>query len=145
MDIQSLEVLPPWEWPDEARDAVLSALLNGDADLEDRLSAVSLAGDLSILDDELALAIVAILKDGTVDPKIRARAAIALGPALENADLMGFDDDFDEGAVSEDIITSIQEELERQYRDGEKPKIVRRRILEAAVRYPQKWQPSMQR
>jgi len=138
MDIKQLEAVPPWEWPEETRDALIHLLGDSSADIGDRRLAVSMAGDLSILDDTLAKGLLVVLADEGADSALRGWAAIALGPALENADLMGFDDEED-NAISEKMFQAIQDALEKCYRDGGCPKVVRRRALEASVRCPQKW------
>lgn len=138
MDIIKLKEIPPWEWPEDTGATLLPLLQNAGADADDRLLAASLAGDLSVVDDALAGALLAIVVDAGADETLRAQSAIALGPALENADMMGFDDE-EEIMISERLFGSIQVALEKCYRDGGCPKEVRRRCLEASVRAPQDW------
>ena len=138
MDLIKINELPPWEWPENTGDKILAVLGNAGASEENRMLAVSMAGDISIVNDALATALLAIVGDTDADESLRARAAIALGPALENADLMGFDDD-DDIIVTETVFEAIQDVLEKCYRDGGCPKEVRRRCLEASVRAPMEW------
>ncbi|MFH1983179.1 MAG: HEAT repeat domain-containing protein [Pseudomonadota bacterium] len=138
MDINKLKELPPWEWPEDTGATLLPLLQNAAADPDDRLLAASMAGDLSVVDDALAGALLAIVEETGADATLRARAAIALGPALENADLMGFDEEEDV-MISEGLFGAIQGVLKKCYRDAGCPKEVRRRCLEASVRAPQEW------
>jgi hypothetical protein len=70
--------------------------------------------------------------------QLRSRAAISLGPVLEQADTDGFEDPEDV-PITEPMFRTIQESLEKLYLDNNTPKEVRRRSLEASVRAPQVW------
>lgn len=134
MDLNAYKDTPPWELP--ARE-VKEALRNpGRAD---RLLAVEMAGQLTVMDDEVAEMLLAILGDSTESDQIRARAAIALGPALEDADTSEFDDEYAAPAITEQVFVRIRERLRAVYNDQNAPKQVRRRALEAAVRAPDDW------
>jgi hypothetical protein len=69
---------------------------------------------------------------------LRARAAIALGPVLEESDTDGFEDP-DDVAITQSTFRNIQDSLQKLYFDSSIPKEVRRRILEASVRAPENW------
>jgi hypothetical protein len=110
---------------------------------EQRLLAVQLASSITVMNDEIARALIAILLDPAEPEDLRGRAAISLGPALEELDLEspvldGFDDPEDE-LVSPAAAKQIRESLREAYRDGAAPKEVRRRALEASVRSPEEW------
>jgi hypothetical protein len=141
MDIKQYEDIPPWEWPDDMGDMLLKMLQDPGTDADDLLTAVSMAGDPCVVDDELAEALMAIVENANADEALRCRAAISLGPALESTDLvMEFDDeDEEDGYLSETMFERIQGELEACYRNGRYPKQVRRRCLEASVRAPMAW------
>jgi hypothetical protein len=115
MDLRSLKDIPPWDWPAGAGTMFLDVMRDGQAAESDRLLAAELAGDLTVIDDELVDALLAVLRSGAESEKLRVRAATSLGPILEQADTDGFED---AAAV---------------------PKEVRRRILEASVRAPRDW------
>ena len=136
-----LEGLPCWEWPENAGDAVKRALEKGDSD--ERIRAATLAGELVVMDDELAGLLLGIVEDRNAEPELRARAAIACGPALEDGDLVGYDDDLDPGfdarVLSEGAFRRVCQALRRVYEDSKAPSDVRRACLEAAVRAPQDW------
>jgi hypothetical protein len=70
--------------------------------------------------------------------QLRAKAAISLGPVLEQADMDGFEDP-DDVPITERTFRNIQDSLEKIYLDNSTPKEVRRRILEASVRAPETW------
>jgi hypothetical protein len=108
------------------------------AEESDRLVAAQLAGDSTVINDDLADALMAIIRNADGPEKLRARAAISLGAVLEQADTEGFEDP-DDVPISERTFRNIQDTLHRVYLDHTNSKEVRRRILEASVRAPQEW------
>lgn len=138
MDLKKFEDIPPWEWPEDAAEVFLGVLRDDQADESDRLTAAELAGDFTVINDELADALLDIVRGSRDSDAIRARAAIALGPALEYAYTDGFED-ADEVAISENKFHETRESLRKLFLDKDVPKEVRRRILEASVRSPQEW------
>src|SRR5712691_8116017 len=70
--------------------------------------------------------------------RLRARAAIALGPVLEQAEMDGFEDP-DDVPITQCTFRIIQDSLQKLHFDNSIPKEVRRRILEASVRAPENW------
>jgi hypothetical protein len=104
----------------------------------DRLMAAELAGDSTVINDDLADALMAIVRDAEEPEKLRARAAISLGAVLEQSDMDGFEDS-DDVPILERTFRNIQDTLHRLYLEKGNPKEVRRRILEASVRAPQDW------
>jgi hypothetical protein len=138
MDPRELKDTPPWEWPEEARDVLLGTLRAEGADEADRLLAAELAGDLTVLDEELAAALLSVLQSAGETEEVRGRAAIALGPVLEQADTEGFDDP-EEIPLEEATFRMLVESLKKLYFDASVPAEVRRRILEASVRAPRDW------
>lgn len=141
MTLQQLEDTPPWEWPPEARSILLATLRDGQAPESDRRIAAELAGDLVVMDDEIAAGLVDVLQNAAESPAVRASAAIALGPALEEADTLGDEeDDLGDGpAISRAAVERVQTALRRVYLDGGAPEMVRRKALEGSVRAPQPW------
>jgi HEAT repeat protein len=139
MDVKTLAKIPPWEWPDGTDTALLDILRDGRASASDRLVAAELAGDVTVINDEIVAALLATLQSRDESQKLRGQAAISLGPVLEYADTEEFDDP-DSVPIAEPTFHKIQESLRKLYMDAGVPKDVRRRILEAAVRAPQDWQ-----
>lgn len=139
MDLSSLKNTPPWEWPADAVVTLRSVILNRGAPVSDRIVAASLAGDVTIVDDELAALLLGIV--GALDEPndLRGAAAIALGPALEMMDEWE-PDDLDDPVLSSETIVEVKQTLRRLYVDAGVPAEVRRRILEAAVRSSAEWQ-----
>jgi HEAT repeat protein len=138
MDLTTLRDTPPWEWPEDAGEMFLEFLRDDRADKSDRLLAAELAGDFTVINDELAHALLSILCKDDESEKVRGRAAISLGLALEYADTDGFDE-LEYAPISEQTFRRIQETLQKLYTDAGIPKEVRRRVLEASVRAPQDW------
>jgi hypothetical protein len=129
---------PPWDWPIDAGKIFQKILNDSRAKESDRLVAAELAGDSTVINDDLADALMAIIGHADEPEKLRARAAISLGAVLEQADTDGFEDP-DDVPISERTFRDIQDTLHRLYLDNSNPKEVRRRILEASVRAPKDW------
>jgi hypothetical protein len=140
MNLKALKDTPPWEWPENAGKTLLDILQDAQAGESDRLLAAELAGDLVVMEDTLAHALLSIVGSGDEAEALRAQAAISLGPVLEQADTDGFEDP-DDVPISEATFRRIQESLRTLYADADVPKGIRRRILEASVRAQQEWHP----
>jgi hypothetical protein len=139
MDIKVLEAIPPWEWPRDSGERFHEVLIDRRADASERLAAAGLAGDLVVINDELADSLLAIIRSPDETEEIRPRAAISLGPVLEQADTFGFDDDPDDVPIAQHTFRNIQDSFQKLYSDNSVPKEVRRRVLEASVRAPESW------
>lgn len=138
MDLKILAELAPWDWPEETGQVLLDALRDDGLPPSGRLIAAELAGNFVVVNDDLIAELAAIVADGEESDELRARAVIALGPALESGDTDGFDEDY--GApISQRCFLETNEALRELFGDTELPKEVRRRILEASVRAPQDW------
>ena len=140
MDLRILKDTPPWEWPEEAGEIIIGILRDDHADESDRLLAAELAGDFTVINEELVDALLSIVLRGDETEELRCQAVISLGPVLEYADTDGFDDP-DEVPISEGTFRKLQESLRKLYLDTDVAKNMRRRILEASVRAPQDWHP----
>ena len=138
MSILGLKDVPPWEWPPNADKTILATLCDQNASSSDRLLAAGMAGDSTVVNDEMAEALLAIIGDEDETDELRARAAIALGPVLEWGFIEEFDDP-EEIPISESMFNRIQQTFYQLYPAENFPKLVRRRILEASVRAPQDW------
>jgi hypothetical protein len=141
MDLKILQDTPPWEWPRDAGQRFQAILRNRRASDSDRLVAAELAGDLTVINDELADSLTAIVSGQNEPEQLRAKAAIALGPVLEQAETDGFEDP-DDVPITQRKFRGIQASLRNLYFDNSIPKAVRRRILEASVRAPESWHPN---
>ena len=138
MALKIFEDIPPWEWPEDAAKIFLEVLRDDQADESERLLAAELAGDATVINDELVDALLAIVRSGHDPDSLRAKAVISLGPALEYAYIDGFED-AEDVPISENKFHEIQESLCKLYMDTKIPHEVRRRILEASVRATQEW------
>jgi hypothetical protein len=139
IDLSALLDTPPWDWPPEAATKFLEILRNPEAPGSDRLIAARLAGDYTVINDPLSDALLGIVSGADQPDKLRATAAIALGPILDHAGTFGFEDDPEDVPITEDTFNRIRSTLREVYSEQSVPKEVRRRILEASVRSPEDW------
>ncbi len=138
MDLQTLMNIPAWDWPENAESLIRKTLTGNDADASDRLLAAEMAGEPTVMNDKMADILLSIVGNKNETDDMRCAAVISLGPALEYADTMEFDDEEDL-MISEPVFEKIQQTLRRFFMDSDVHEDVRRRILEASVRAPQDW------
>ncbi len=146
MDLKRLANFPPWNWPPDIANTLLAVLRDREADESDHLLAAEMAGEIVAINDDLAGGLLSIVGDAAASEELRSRAALSLGPVLEQmdtdsiGDLPGLDDDsFDAPPISEHTFHRIRQSLHARYLEDGIPKEVRRRILEASVRAPADW------
>ncbi|NQV32069.1 MAG: hypothetical protein HQ515_05205 [Phycisphaeraceae bacterium] len=138
IDLEILHATDPWDWPENTPALLLESLKSDQTTAEDLLKTVEMAGEYCVINDELAMALLDIVGQDNTAERIRGLAAIALGPAMEEADTYGFDDP-DDVPISETSCKAIQTGFETLFENVDLPKEVRRRILEASVRSPHPW------
>ena len=138
MDLKTLLDTPPWDWPKDAGRMFQKILVDQRANESDRLVAAELAGEFTVINDDLADTLLTVACSADEPEQLRARAAISLGSVLEQSETDGFEDP-DVVPITERTFHNIQESLEKVYRDNSTPKEVRRRSLEASVRAPKTW------
>jgi len=138
MNLKSLRDIPPWDWPEEAAGLILDTLKDSAAKASQKLLAADLAGETVVMNDEIAKALIQIVSEPSQPEELRASAAISLGPGLEEADVHGFEDDVDI-SLSRQTVRSVQHSLRKIFFEASVPKEVRRRVLEASVRFPEGW------
>lgn len=138
MNLRTLKEIPSWDWPEGTAKLLLDSLRDDRTTKSDLLLAVDLAGDFTVINDDLADALISVLRRDDQSDQIRGKAAISLGPALEHADTADWDDP-DDLPINERTFHRIQDSLHQLYLDPIVPREVRRRILEASVRAPQDW------
>jgi hypothetical protein len=141
MDLKALKETPPWDWPEDTAEKLLSVLQDEQAAESDRLLATEMAGDFTVVNEKLVETLLTLLCGCDESEGVRSQAAISLAPILEYADTEGFDD-ADDVPISERTFRRIQESLRELYHDAQIPREVRRRILEASVRAPRDWHES---
>ena len=146
MDLTRLARIPPWDWPPNGGNTLLAVLRDHRAAEPDRLLAAELAGEIVAINDDLAATLLSLVGDATASEPLRCRAALSLGPVLEQMDwdsdddLLGLDEEVLGGhPISEHTFHRIQETLRARYLDDDVPPEVRRNILEASVRAPADW------
>ena len=111
MDLKTLQDTPPWDWPRDAGKMFQEILIDHQANETDRVIAAELAGDLTVINDELADALMAVVRRTDEPEQLRAAAAIALGPVLEQAETDGFEDPHDVMPITQRTFCNIQESL----------------------------------
>jgi len=139
MDLKELDHIPPWEWEEGTGTYLREVLGDRRAKASDRILAAEFAGEFTVLSDEIAETLLTVVENSDEPAELRCRAVISLGPALEYCDTMEFEDP-EEDPISEEVFLKIQRSLRKLYEDATLPTMVRRRVLEAAVRAPEKWQ-----
>ena len=138
MDLKLLQDTPPWDWPRDAAKVFKKTLLDRKAGAADRILAAEMAGNMVAINDDLAGILLSIAASTAESDELRGKAAISLGPVLEQSYTDEFDDP-DDLPITEDTYHQIRESLHKLYLDESNPKLVRRRILEASVRAPEDW------
>jgi len=138
MKLTTLLDTPPWDWPSDTRTIFQETLNDRRAPASDRLIAAGLAGNLVVINDDLTDALMSVVRAADEPEELRARAAISLGPVLEQSYINEFDDP-DDTPITERTFRNIQNLFQELYLDTGIPKEVRRRILEASVRAPEDW------
>jgi hypothetical protein len=138
MDLKILLDTPPWEWPRDAGKRFQEILIDRRANESDRLVAAELAGDLTVINDELTDCLVAIIRSPLESERLRTSAAVSLGPVLEQTETNGFEGP-DDVHITQRTFRNIQGALQQLHFDKNIPQEVRRRILEASVRAPENW------
>ncbi|MCC6587855.1 MAG: hypothetical protein IT168_14260 [Bryobacterales bacterium] len=140
MDLTTLDDIGPWDWPSTTRQELKDALRDRTRTVDERSVAATHAGNIVVMDDEMAALLLEIVASRDEPDRLRARAAVALGPTLQQCDEDGFDESpYSEELVSEDTFSRICATLENVFNDTSNPSMVRRRALEAAVRAPADW------
>ena len=146
MDLTLLARIPPWEWPPNGGNTLRAVLHNPQAAESDRLLAAELAGEPVAIDDDLAGVLLSIVGDATASDELRSRAALSLGPVLEQMDQRSGDyflsleaETLNAPPISEHTFQRVQESLRARYLEDDIPKEVRRRVLEASVRASADW------
>ncbi len=138
MGLKTLATTSITSWPQGARNIILDILRNDQAAEADLLLAANMAGHIWTINDELAEALLSILKNDDESDELRTAAARSLGPVLEQCDETRFESP-GEVAISESMFDRINDSLRRLYVPTGVPKNVRRQILEASVQAPQEW------
>jgi hypothetical protein len=138
MDIKILKETPPWEWPSDAGQVFAKTALDRDAERGDRLAAVELAGNVCVVNDSLVDVLLSILRDPEEFEELRGQSAIALGPIIELVDTDGFEGP-EVPPISQEAFLRLQSDLRSLYEQDGMAVLIRRRILEAAVRAEELW------
>jgi hypothetical protein len=138
MNIHTLNDIPPWDWPEDADEFISKVLREKNAPVSDRVLAAEMAGNHVVMNDDMGDLLLTIIRDKDEPEELRAKAAISLGPALDYANMMEFDDP-DDILLSEEAFYKVQKQLQNIHQDAGAPKELRRRALEASVRAPMDW------
>ena len=122
MKLTRLARIPPWEWPPDSGNTLLTVLGDRRADESQRLLAAGLAGEMVVINEDLVATLLSILGDATASVALRSQAALSLGPVLEQMDWDSYDD-FpglgvelpDDQPISEHTFHRIQQTLARPF------------------------------
>jgi hypothetical protein len=138
MNIHTLNDIPPWDWPENADEFISKVLREKNTPVSDRVLAAEMAGNHVMMNDDMGDLLLTIIRDKDEPEELRAKAAISLGPALDYANMMEFDDP-DDILLSEEAFYKVQKQLQNIHQDAGAPKELRRMALEASVRAPMDW------
>jgi len=143
MDLKRLGNVPPYDWPEDTDEAILDTLTSKQASASDRLTAARMAGEIVVMNNEIAETLLALAQSSHEPEDLRATAAVALGAVLEQADVeMLGDGKFDDPnavPITEATFRQLVDGLRKLYSDESLSKEVRRRVLEASVRAQRDW------
>src|SRR5216683_961480 len=114
MDLKTLLDTPPWDWPTDAGRMFQKILIDQRADESDRLVAAELAGDFTVINDDLADTLLTVVRSAEEPEQLRAKAAISLGPVLEQAETDGFED-ADDVPITERAFPNVRDSLQKLY------------------------------
>ena len=117
MNLKKIYDMPPWDWPEDAGRIFKDILDDRSADPSERLLAAEMAGNLVVMDNELAKALIAVVDNNDEMEEMRSRAVISLGPALEHAEIYEFDD-AEDIVLSEEVFQKVQALLRKIYYDA---------------------------
>jgi hypothetical protein len=137
-DLKNLRDSPPWEWPKSAGRTLLRVVSDSRASNEDRLLAIMLAGDFTVINEEICEGLLKVLNNSNEQGFLRGAAALSFGAVLDQADTFGFEDP-DDVPIGEATFRLIQTSLEKIYRDPDAELPLRRSVLETSVRAPEDW------
>ena len=84
--LKDIAELPPWEWPGNTSDKIKKMMRDHGAPEPDRKLAVEMAGNMTVIDNEISGLLIGVLIDQTEPEMLRSRAAVSLGPVLEQID-----------------------------------------------------------
>src|SRR5437773_8814913 len=79
MDLKTLLDTPPWDWPTDAGRMFRKILIDQRADESDRLVAAELAGDFTVIDDDLVDTLLTVVRSADEPEQLRAKAQYPLG------------------------------------------------------------------
>ena len=74
VDLKTLNDTPSWDWPRDADQMLLAILLDDQSDEFDRLLAAGLCGDFTVINEELADALLKIVRNADEPHELRAQA-----------------------------------------------------------------------
>jgi hypothetical protein len=141
-DLDSLLSAPSYTWPANAASLVEQGLDSSAPDV--LLRSLGLAGDLVVMNHRIANRLLAIIASSPSVPA-RTEAALAFGPALEQAFEVGldnaFDGSFDEPALTPELFHRVRATLRTIFHDPSEPDDLRRASLRSSIHAPDSWHP----
>jgi len=79
MDLKTLLDTPPWDWPTDAGRMFRKVLIDQRADESDRLVAAELAGDFTVIDDDLVDTLLTVVRSADEPSNCAPRRQYPLG------------------------------------------------------------------
>ena len=142
MDLKALKDTPPWDWPTGTRKLLLDILRDDQSAETDRLLATELAGDFTVISDDVAEALLSILRRSDLSERVAQPGGDLPGAGPRSHGYRGLRRGFpDHPHRGTDLPHAFRRRCRRSICGADVPKDVRRRILEASVRAPQDWHP----
>ena len=107
MDIKALLNEPPFAWPQGVGQEFLRLLNDRKAPEADRRLAAELAGDYTVLNEQLATALLKALGDPSESVELRQEAALSLGTMVEDMDILDPEE-------AEDALVSVMKDFAKK-------------------------------
>ena len=135
-----------FDWEMDSNEKLLKIILNKKASLDDQLTAITLAGDLGVIDLEVVSVFNKLIQDKEKDYSIRLSAMMALEPILQEVQLSDYLDEVDilESQGENDLIklSDLEETLKilhDVYFDYGEDELIRRTALYISSHVPNDW------
>lgn len=143
--LSNLTVIPDYEWPSDTDRFLLSVIQDEGVDYQSRLSAVELAGNLSVVNPDLVEEFRKIAENKTEEFELRISAISAMAPIFEEVIKPSYLEtvsaiDAEEDIITIDSLTDAVKAVKEIYFNIKEEEEIRRQALKTAVRVFDDWQ-----